>query len=766
MKLSACWITKNEEKNLPRSIESVKDIVEKIIVVDTGSTDSTIEIARSYGAEVYNFEWIGDFAAARNYALSKVSGDFIIFLDADEYFEPKLTQEMLPIIERGFSRGKDGLYIIREDIDEDTGRLKSTGHNVRIFRNEERLRYQGKIHEELTNNGAYVSIEQMDDFIIKHTGYTTSIFDGKKTRNIELMEAALEKETNPTTSFHYRLYLVREYTTVDPEKSFEYCQSVLAQSDKWDYYCSAYNKDAVPQILIAISATSRYREKVSRQFIYKKLIQMFQRNIPGYILTPLMDCLYMVFFDNKELAFIESFNANIKNALSLQTYEFQDHTDYLDVLYSNAALVEWKRGNLDKALDYAVKGLDEKRTVCINNISNIRIIFDCIKDREPIDILQYFLSLIDGNDPQKMHLFTMSLMLEEAKDYYFYFLKKRVEAGVAETDEKLMYLNCFQGLKSSIDEVQRMVVESPEKLTVDALRSHLFISAIWFDNGNIYMSNAQTLTPYLRILNAYFGGSQIEAINDMESSMIKEAYSILMFVAGREKAEKFRKVAQNDPRTFFIARAKYEYANRNYDNILEMDRSILSPANWDCYYYISAAQIFTGRYDEALENIERALKSNLEISLDMINTLGMLIARSSGEVKEKAQKVYDTYAAIYDENVDLNDVINTGIIMNQQEKKYRKAMKALTAKDLLDRIEKEKEAPMKTELLETLEKVAVVYEKDKLDSMAADCYVRMIAHGYKVEENVKKLVEIYEKIGNEAAANAIAGMDLTLTAGA
>ena len=83
-RLSVCMIVKNEERFLGQCLASVKDIADELIVIDTGSTDRTVEIAREHGAQVGYFEWCNDFAAARNASIAPATGDWILFLDADE----------------------------------------------------------------------------------------------------------------------------------------------------------------------------------------------------------------------------------------------------------------------------------------------------------------------------------------------------------------------------------------------------------------------------------------------------------------------------------------------------------------------------------------------------------------------------------------------------------------------------------------------------------------------------------------------------------
>ncbi len=99
-------IVKNEEKVLKRCLDSIKDLMDEIIIVDTGSTDRTKEIASGYTDKIYDFEWVDDFSAARNFAFSKATGDYIYSADADEYIDPEnvqrfkeLKESLMPEIE-------------------------------------------------------------------------------------------------------------------------------------------------------------------------------------------------------------------------------------------------------------------------------------------------------------------------------------------------------------------------------------------------------------------------------------------------------------------------------------------------------------------------------------------------------------------------------------------------------------------------------------------------------------------------------------------
>ena len=192
LKISACCMVKNEEKNLPRSLESLKSQVDEIIIVDTGSTDKTIEIAESYDAKIIETPWQDDFSAPRNMAIDAAVGDWIIFLDADEYFvTPKKIRSAIEKLS-----GKDAILIPRINIDEANENIE-IGRDwcARIFKNAPHLRYRGLIHENITDI-KHKSLDYTfgnEDLTIYHTGYGTKVIESKLRRNLALIELEAKK---------------------------------------------------------------------------------------------------------------------------------------------------------------------------------------------------------------------------------------------------------------------------------------------------------------------------------------------------------------------------------------------------------------------------------------------------------------------------------------------------------------------------------------------------------------------------------------------
>lgn len=169
--LSLSMIVKNEAKYIGECLESVKNVVDEIIIVDTGSTDGTIEIAKKYNANVYNFEWVNDFSTARNFALSKCTGEWILYLDADERLDAESIQELKQLTS---SKQRIGYYCTVYSIDNENSRDHYIRY-TRLFANYPNIRFFGKVHEQiepsLVNEG-FALIQSK--ILIKHIGYNVS----------------------------------------------------------------------------------------------------------------------------------------------------------------------------------------------------------------------------------------------------------------------------------------------------------------------------------------------------------------------------------------------------------------------------------------------------------------------------------------------------------------------------------------------------------------------------------------------------------------
>jgi glycosyltransferase involved in cell wall biosynthesis len=170
--ISVCMIVKNEEHNLPACLESVQPFASEIVIVDTGSTDSTVEIARSYSAKVHLFNWTEDFASAKNEALSHATSDWIFLLDADERITPDLATETLTLIQ---DKHIDAYAIPRRNYI--FGEWIKTmdwwpDYQIRLFRNG-KVHFKNIIHEHAEVEGRTQWLPLEIKLALVHLNYTS-----------------------------------------------------------------------------------------------------------------------------------------------------------------------------------------------------------------------------------------------------------------------------------------------------------------------------------------------------------------------------------------------------------------------------------------------------------------------------------------------------------------------------------------------------------------------------------------------------------------
>lgn len=213
-KISLCMIVKDEEQNLRRCLASVAGAVDEIIVVDTGSSDGTCEVAAEFSARVVSFPWNGNFSHARNASLEGATGDWILFLDADE----ELTAEGRVALRRVTEDEKvDGYFIKVVNYLGSEGWVETCPDLIfRLFRNRSEYRFRGAIHEQIVDvileKNGHARYLVAEDLVILHYGYLNRQIEekDKKARNMNILSRELASSPdNRLLRYHYGVELFR-----------------------------------------------------------------------------------------------------------------------------------------------------------------------------------------------------------------------------------------------------------------------------------------------------------------------------------------------------------------------------------------------------------------------------------------------------------------------------------------------------------------------------------------------------------------------------
>jgi tetratricopeptide (TPR) repeat protein len=218
-------IVKDEEEMLPRCLSAVREWVDELVVVDTGSTDRTREIAQEFDAKLIDFEWTGSFSDARNASFDAASGDWLMFLDADEVLVEGDGERLRALTGQTW---REAFYLLETN---HTGTMEdgtAVTHNaLRVFRNRPGLRFEGRIHEQIAQHLPAFLPERLhvSDVRIDHFGYLGAVRDAKEKsrRNIELLERQVHEGLDtPFLAFN----LGSEYAAAgDNERALEKFES-------------------------------------------------------------------------------------------------------------------------------------------------------------------------------------------------------------------------------------------------------------------------------------------------------------------------------------------------------------------------------------------------------------------------------------------------------------------------------------------------------------------------------------------------------------
>lgn len=189
-------IVKNEEAVLARCLDSAAGLVDEIIIVDTGSEDKTVEIARRYTTNVFYFPWIDDFAAARNYAFSKATKDYCMWLDADDVIEES-QQQLFLALKQTLSEDVDMVMMKYNTAFDEAGKPIFSYNRERLVKNDGTHLWKGEVHEAIVPQGKVI----YKDIAVSHK----KIGEGDPDRNLNIYRKMIadQKQLEPRHQYYY-----------------------------------------------------------------------------------------------------------------------------------------------------------------------------------------------------------------------------------------------------------------------------------------------------------------------------------------------------------------------------------------------------------------------------------------------------------------------------------------------------------------------------------------------------------------------------------
>ncbi|MCB0729847.1 MAG: glycosyltransferase [Ignavibacteriae bacterium] len=474
--ITLSMIVKNEEKYLRECLESVQDIVDEIVVVDTGSSDKTLEIAEDYNPKIYHFEWINDFSAARNFALSKSTGNWILYLDADERLDKNSIEEL-----KKFTKNDENIAIkcIVESVDENSSATQSMLY-TRLFKNSKAIKFSGKVHEQIEQSLIKNNYKIIDSKIkIFHLGYGVSKIElkNKAKRNLELL--LKDYSVNKDSYVSYQLansYFILE----DNESAIKYYKDALQDNrlnnefkivccyQISDFEMRKNNLDIAKKYIerglridadhpitnmIASQIFNRFNDKKSLKFCKNALIKsknpVGQNNIQNIFLVP------------KKIIYegiLQSLKFNSKNELAYYIGELKNENTNEGNNLEQVILNAYNKNNIKALISY----------ISNDNVNEYLQIFEYL---ENVNLkLELYSNLYDNfrENPKFLNKFGSFLIkinqINEAKVIF--------ETALNFTDYEdstLFYLVSIYINNSEFDQIQKIMPEIDNKISNNSI---------------------------------------------------------------------------------------------------------------------------------------------------------------------------------------------------------------------------------------------------------------------------------------------------------
>lgn len=750
MKVSACWIAKNEAENIKRSISSVKDIVDELVVVDTGSSDDTVKVSQELGARTEFFEWIGDFSAARNYALDQVSGDIVFFLDADEWFPAPLTPEDRKMIESIFLNNSDfeAIQLTINNLNSQ-GAVKARSTGCRILRKGPNVCYKKRIHEQfLYKNGSVPLVAAIDNkWQLSHSGYVDEVFESKMARNIELLEEAAQNSKDAEERHFQYCYLVREYFQHNQFQEAMRClKVVLAEPDMLRRHCFNYGHGFAPLFYHMLITAKRMRDSVSRREIQRKIIETFKKNLPTYPGTATIDLFYEHFFDYKEDKLLARIDLAIDAARKIPDSSISFYQDAESMINNPAALAAFRRGRLADAVEYAVKSFKSTEH---QNSQALHVLLSCLRGQPVSEIIFFLNSQFNLENPKSLEFLSKGTRMQGFRDVYAYYLDKCIKSEIA-TKGDYLYLLILYGKYTETVEMAKQIHEDS---TSDTVQQIIFLAAVCSGNEQIFLDNKAIMSKYNDVLEAYFSKKMLETVSDEQHAIFVENFSLIALAAGMERADEFSYLFYEKALAVYRVRTQYCVDNCLFD--LALSKEMPDENDYTSHLLVIQAMTMAGRLEDAFERI-KARFSLGEVDETLLVYLLALSDKATGGLKAASRALYDKYMPLYDKLIDLRDILNTGYLVDDSDKKKAKSLKSITPAQFNKQLAEDAETPYIMGMTEIFKYASKFFEQKSMFAAALECYRLELAVSSDKAACYANMSRLFGEIGNAALAKELA----------
>lgn len=664
MKLSVAMIVKNEEKNLDRTLTALMKLKGKldfeIVIVDTGSTDNTIAIAKKYTDRVYFHEWNNDFAAMRNISIKYCTGDWLLILDADEVLDNH--DELVKFFESDYKKFNCAVIKFINYVDKKNGTYVLSGM-CRLFKNLSEFCYKGKVHEQP------VLIKPLGNtkIAIKHYGYVNTdyeLMNYKYKRNIELLLKDLENGAEQTYTYYQ---LAQSYNMANQrERAFFAIRKSYSIAEKNDLF---KNRIYIPHL---------YAKKLFEMLDFEKSIEIAKKSL-DYTEAKL-DFYYIIAICLQEMNRINEAEEYFEKYLLL--HKKQTENGYIQDL----VLSEFSFALKDEILVQYV--------ICLYQGKKYELAYkyylEICDDNKRLSLEQVYLSTL--TKLQKYDEFKMYFKNHNVNDAEIQIISDIIERTQIESDvDDIKVINNYRGIDDKIDLLINVIYENEINIDVERLNINKFYKWKWkilsnTDKKNMefidkikVLNNSELINYLTNMIQDY---SWIKILDDFcNKNFFTDDIIDLNFIINVEQLLLFSNKISEDKYKYLVKRAfvnitkfinrvfnlKYLNSN-NYNTILSnyfimwlRYEEMIKIYSEDRVEYIKGLKNLVDEMPEFMLLIQFFIKNinSDSISKDMIKEKGRLINISENYISEgKYEKALEILNEINTIFIYDSDIIN------------------------------------------------------------------------------------------------------------